>query len=979
MSADLLHTLSTLTGLSYCLISPETGTARFCPNFVRQYRNLLPEAALHAELAAYCATPAAEPLQAQWPHCYLGYFPANTQAAFLQLLSQLNQLKQEQQTTAEVEEAEVLPPTFQQALWLTRHDGSRQWVNVQGQTYGGDYLLAFTPQAAPPPAVIGHVAETLAERDSTPATTVLGQIVERCPLPIFVLDAHGYVTHWNRACETILQIPASEVLGTQEQWRPFYREARPVLADLVLQGDLNSLHLLYPGKAQASTWSEDGIEVIDYFPNLNRWLQMTATPIRNSAGKVVGVIQTLIDVTANKSAENTLTEARQLAESAVRLKSEFLANMSHEIRTPLNAVISLTRLLRSTALDSRQREYSDKILSASSILLALLNDVLDLSKIEAGQLQLEQKEFSLDEVLENVATVVQNMAQEKGLELAFLVDPDMPKLLRGDSLRLTQILVNLFSNAVKFTNKGHVLGRFRVLTRNEPKTDSAASLVQLMVEVEDTGIGLTLQQQERLFQAFSQADTSTTRKYGGTGLGLIICRRLIEMMQGTIWVHSTYGEGSSFMFTANMEALTPLPSPQTNIANGKRVLLLDSHSLTGEAIQRYLGLLNYEYLWIDNLAAAHELLRAPSQEFAFIILNQSLVGSATALHQCIPELRQLSQETTRLLVLSDEPVTNLEDSLRVLGVSAILSKPLTLTHLASTLTMLGTATAAAQHGLGLTQPLRGLQILVVDDISDNRFIATELLQALGAAKVESCSSGSAALEKIGNTDRHYDVVLMDVQMPDLDGINTTRQIKSHPALADLPIIAMTAHTRDEEVRRCHEAGMVDFMQKPIELAILRRVVQRWGYSETGKPRQEILRGRKAVAPLPSVNQQAAGSAVDIPLLPGIEVEEGLRRLMYRPALYRRVLQDFYERFCQEDQRIGQAINAGDFASAIYLAHSIKGLAGTVGAVTLQHAAKELEDSLRAEDAQIQTTLADFSCALQQVLHSLRQGNVVLAT
>ncbi|HMT80287.1 MAG TPA: PAS domain S-box protein, partial [Azonexus sp.] len=387
------------------------------------------------------------------------------------------------------------------------------------------------------------VLERTAELES--ARSSLAKIIEGSPVPTLVLDENHTVTHWNKACEEIIGVPASAMIGSRDPWKAFYPSPRPIMADLVMSNHMADVESHYSGKYRHSELVQGAIEGEDYFPKFNRWLFFTAASLRDHQGKIVGAIETLQDVTERKLAEIALTEAKQVAESAANTKAEFLANMSHEIRTPMNAVIGLAHLLLKSELSGKQRDFVARIHNAGQMLLGLINDILDFSKIEAGHMQLEATEFVLDEVLDNVASVLLHRAQEKGLALQYLVEPDVPPRLVGDPLRLAQILINLIGNALKFTANGSVT----VFVRRVP--DSPGS-VMLELDVQDTGIGLSQEQQQNLFQAFTQADTSITRKYGGTGLGLTICKRLSQLMGGDIWVTSQPGVGSTFSFAVKL-------------------------------------------------------------------------------------------------------------------------------------------------------------------------------------------------------------------------------------------------------------------------------------------------------------------------------------------------------------------------------------------------------------------------------------------
>ena len=636
----------------------------------------------------------------------------------------------------------------------------------------------------------------------------LAQIIDGSPLPAFVLDHTHRITHWNKACEQVIGLGAEAMIGTCDPWRAFHETPQPTLADLLIDDSVDSA--VY----RPSTLIAGGYEHECHVPHHDRWLLVTAAPLRCAKGRVCGAIQTMVDITESKHAEATLREASDRAESAAAAKAEFLANMSHEIRTPMNAVLGLTHLLQRTGLDSKQREFVGHIQDAGQMLLGLINNTLDLSKIEAGQMTLDSEKFQIAQLLANVNSVVLDQARQKSLALNYTVDPLIPQILRGDLLRLSQILINLLGNAIKFTPSG----RIDVEVAQRSHTGDA---IRLAIAVRDTGIGMTASQQERLFHAFSQADSSITRKYGGSGLGLSICQRLVKLMGGEIAVSSQPGQGSCFSFEINLEA----PGEQ-NAANGQ---------------------------------------------------------------------------------------------------------------------------GAGSNNAGI---LAGKRVLLVEDIPTNQLVAGEMLSELGL-NVVTVDNGREALDEMARNGLRYDIILMDIQMPEMDGLEATRRLRGGLALPELPIVAMTAHALDEERERCLAAGMNDFISKPIDPDTLRQVLLRqFPGSNKGNG-----------------TERSTERAAELPDLPGIDTREGMRRVMQKAALYERILRDFHSRFSDEANVIRQALASGDMATAERKAHNIKGLAGTIGANHLQDCAKALENALRGTTG-FEGELSAFATALQEVIEGL---------
>ncbi|QNM98775.1 ATP-binding protein [Chitinimonas koreensis] len=527
-------------------------------------------------------------------------------------------------------------------------------------------------------------------------------------------------------------------------------------------------------------------------------------------------IRTKLQVVRIQTELREAETARLHAEEATRAKSMFLANMSHEIRTPMNAIIGMAHLALKTPLTPKQRDYVDKIHTAGVSLLGIINDILDFSKIEAGKLDLESVDFDLDEVLANVAAVTGGRARDKGLEYLFDLPPEVPRRLRGDPLRLGQVLINLANNAVKFTERGEVRIGARLL-----RSDMEALVLEF--EVCDTGIGMNAEQSARLFQAFTQADGSTTRRFGGTGLGLNISKRLVEMMGGRIDAESEEGRGSRFRFDVR--------------------------------------------------------------------------------------LRPASEEAPR-------------------PASAPLQQP-------------------------VLPKFRDVAVLLVEDNDINQQIAVELLQAAGVS-VEVACNGREALDLLLLHDSPpYDLVLLDVQMPVMDGFATIRAIRAEARFDDLPVVAMTAHAMQEERQRCLDSGMNDHLSKPISPQSLFDTVARW---TTRRP-------RKPAAP-------AAAETAALPQVDGLNTESGLARTLGDRTLYL----DLLDRFGQEQAGVIGRIRAAlpaDAALARRLAHTLKSVAGLIGAGAIQALAGELEDSLMVPGGVPDPIrLAELEHALEHLLAGL---------
>ena len=657
--------------------------------------------------------------------------------------------------------------------------------------------------------------------------------------------------------------------------------------------------------------------------------------------------------------------SREQAEAANSAKSEFLANMSHEIRTPMNGIIGMTHLALQTPLDTRQRHYLQNVETAAKGLLGVINDILDFSKIEAGKVSFERIDFQLEDVLYGVTDLAVIKAQKKGLELLFRIDAQVPHAMVGDPLRLRQILTNLVDNAIKFTEQGEVTVSISTVT-----VDADGAVLRFAVS--DTGVGLDTEQIGRLFTPFTQADNSTTRKYGGSGLGLTICKRLVELMYGQMDVTSEPGVGSTFGFTARF-GLRPGNSVRPTglvTMDSLRVLVVDDNASARDIFQGMLQSLQIEAVCVTGGAQALVALEQANQAgtpFGLVLVDwhmPSLDGVETI--RRILATPALATPPMCMMVTAhsrEELLRRVQES--GVQIDGLLIKPVAPSTLHdSIVTALGmdgntarNKAAGRSARIGVEAALRGAHILLVEDNDMNREFALEILGRAGI-QVDVAGNGKEALEKIDCF--HYDGVLMDCQMPVMDGFEATRKLRADGRFEKLPVIAMTANAMAGDRERCAAAGMDDHIAKPIDIDQMFVTLARWV-----KPRN----GTGTVFSKPEVPQTAP-----LPDVADLDIAKVMDRIGEDGHLFRNMLRWFADGQARFAHDMRAAIAAGDFAVAQRLAHTLKGAAGDIGATRLGEAAKRLEAALQAPSTKAPSALVDAVEALlaQQLTH-IRQA------
>ncbi|MHB8191630.1 MAG: PAS domain-containing hybrid sensor histidine kinase/response regulator [Ferrimicrobium sp.] len=768
-------------------------------------------------------------------------------------------------------------------------------------------------------------------------------VMEQSPLAMLVFSSYGMLADANRAAEELFACSVSELIGTYNIFEDSYMRLVGVidLVERVLAGEM------VPG-------AELEFDPSSSFGGEPRptWLKARVYLVRDANGTARDFVVLYEDISQLKDYQQNLedmievrtTELQQAkveAESATLAKSEFLANVSHEIRTPMNAIMGFAELALKTDLAPKQRDYVGKINMSAQALLVLINDILDFSKIEAGKLVVESTEFLLDDVMNNVADMLAAQSAKKGIEFLSSLAPDVPVALKGDPFRLGQVLLNLVDNAVKFTDDGVVAMRAELVGLSDERC-------HICFSVKDTGIGMTLEQVDKLFAAFTQADASTTRKHGGTGLGLTISQRIVELMGGEITLQSQPGVGSTFSFTVEF-LRQPLELGQgtrsRDVFSGLRALVVDPNETVTGVLQEQLVAFGVE---TETVSSADEAIRMIETADGVCAYNVVFVDWQMAGPNGLATLKMIMNDTKLRSVPYVVVVTTVgsESAMieaREIGVSGFLIRPVEESLLFETLTQV------FEHGSiqdessveavpSLTVEVAGARILLVEDTVMNQELVIEILGGVGVL-VDVAADGRQALDALRTS--CYDLVLMDIQMPVMGGYEATRHIRAMPTFADLPIIAMTAYTMEGTYEECLVAGMNDYVTKPIDTDQLLRILARW---LRHKP---MLAGGRIKVPDPTV--VSVFDDLVFENIDGIDDKIALGRLSGNKKLYAYLLKSFVSSYSFGAAEIRKTLDQNDLQTAERHAHSLKEVAASISANTVQEVAREIETACRAGD------------------------------
>lgn len=753
--------------------------------------------------------------------------------------------------------------------------------------------------------------------------------------PLLTVDLEGRITYLNAAVTRLTGFDPQEIMGTDG-------------AKLVLEPDPQTASIRRAmAAAEAVSSAEEKLRLRD---GGEVTVSSTSSPLLGEDGSVVGELKIMRDLTEIKRAQEEQHKAREAAEDADRAKSEFLANMSHEIRTPMNGVIGMNEILLGTDLSAEQREYAETARSSGEALLTIINDILDFSKIEAGKLEVETIDFGLANAVEESVRALAGRAEEKGLELATRIEPDVPTALRGDPGRIRQVLTNLVGNAVKFTDSGEVVVRVSLV---EDEQDN----VRLSFSVTDTGIGMTEEQRSRLFTAFSQADASTTRRFGGTGLGLAISKQLVGLMGGELWVQSVPGEGSTFSFELPLgkqpEGARPALHSHAELA-GLRALVVDDNATNRRILAQQLSSWGMHHEEAADGPLALEELRAASERgrpYGLALLDMQMPGmDGVELARRIKADPAVS--STHLALLTSMGRLGDAEEARQAGVEAYLTKPVRQSELYDVLATLmgvpetvlaGQSQLVTRHTIAERRSEQETTLLLAEDNAINQKVAVKALEKLGYG-VEVAANGREALEAL-DRDRHA-AVLMDVQMPEMDGYEATAGIRRQEGggARRTPIIAMTANAMAGDREKALAAGMDDYITKPFRAEELETTLHRWlpqGREESHEPATATAEESPVVPAIPE--------AAEAPLDP--EVLASLRQLQQDTGedILSELIGMFLEDAPSQIEEIRQALREADPQSLEHTAHALKGTSGTMGAIRMSAISSELQDVGRSGD------------------------------
>lgn len=767
---------------------------------------------------------------------------------------------------------------------------------------------------------------TRVEKELALSLSTADSIIDSIMIPTIVAKTKdGSVLRVNKAMAEFHQMAATELLSTKAtEWYVNPKERENLISELNINGSVTNIELQLKRKKTGEIRSV--------------LVSMIKMKYYDEEDCQVG---SFMDITEIKKIQSELEEAKKIAEDATQAKSNFLATMSHEIRTPMNAVLGLTNILLKTELTYKQYDYLSKIDRSAFSLMGIINDILDFSKIEAGKIQLENIPFDLESLLDSLSNNIAMKAQEKGLEFALRIHPNVPLNLIGDPLRIGQILTNFCSNAVKFTNRGEV-----VITVSTKSLED--DRVEIIFVVKDTGIGIDNIKINKLFSAFQQVDSSITRKFGGTGLGLAISRKLSDLMNGKIWVDSVEGEGSKFYFSValgvqNLQKRRKfIPSPDLR---GMKVLVADDNESSRIILKEILTTFSFKVSTVSSGQDAIQKLRDHSSDpFDLLLIDWKMPG-LDGIETTEKINDEFSNHAPVIVMVTGFGKEDIAHKASEVGIQGFLTKPVSSSNIFNLIMkifhkegkIIRENVITPQVSESDMSTVRGLKLLLVEDNEINQIVASEMLSEIDIF-CDVASNGEIALKLLNESQpNNYAAVLMDIQMPVMDGFTATREIKKIDKFKNLPIIAMTADAMVGVKEKCLEAGMVDYVSKPINPPELSSVLQKW-----------LKPGAKnnIEANISSLNNN---DLIKFPSFKSIDIEEGLLRFSGKSKLYKELLLKFAESNMSSIEDIETAINSKNYEKATIICHSITGVSGNLGIKAIAVQASKLEKLLTEKE------------------------------
>jgi PAS domain S-box-containing protein len=794
------------------------------------------------------------------------------------------------------------------------------------------------------------------EKEITEANKKYEIIFDNSPIGIVYFDKNSKILSYNKRFLEINNLDGNE---------SYVGKAAGVL--IVNDKNKNILKAVINEGKHGSYTTESS-----YVPGM--YVRVNVEPVFGSEEKTTGAIATIEDITTE--IRNTKLQIKaEAAEKANESKSLFLANMSHEIRTPMNAIIGLSHLMGKTKLDNKQQDYLAKISSSANLLLGVINDILDFSKIEAGKIELESAWFNLEEMLNDLNNLFTYSANQKNLEFILHIDSDVPLRLLGDELRLKQVLINFLSNSMKFTQEGEIEVLLKIVDRKEDKCI-------LQFEVRDTGIGMSKEQQDKVFEAFSQADESTTRKYGGTGLGLSISKRLVEMMGGQIWVESREGVGTTFFFTAGFvceenEKGVGYYIPTPDLRNIK-AYVCDDNATTRMVISNMLKAFTFVPEAFENGESLLKHLESTTYETAnLLILDWQMPGmNGLEVARLIKQSNKIKHKP-KIILLTAFSNVDFEKTMEKGSIGAVLYKPVSYSILFDTIMNVFNKDIPLRQKKGKSKelnlksltPFAGAHVLLVDDNEINQDVAAELLESFGLS-VDVAGNGKIAVEKVLNSEpSKYNLVFMDLQMPVMDGYTATKTLRKNKKYHDVPIVAMTADVMEGVKEECLKIGMKDFVSKPINPSEVVKAIINWAVKPENADR---TKKRKKI--------ESANPDFDFTKLRNIDFNEGLCRVNGNKMTYIKILKKFSDNYSKIAEQLLTDVKAKDAETIKSKLHSLKGVAGNIGANELHELLKQTEREFKngiPNNSKLLLTKIDE--ALQSILISIKDADIQSGT